>query len=146
MPRPEDPMSNLQRGINHWEVKTKPKQLRPSGGPIEWAEHPAKASNTSWLMTVELQKERIRRLGRDCRDRSTNSRGSHDQRISKSRETPIHGHPGRQDRLIKARKGTKINESRVRQDFTWRRAIHHTIIIKRNCIQAEKLLTKRPPH
>ena len=65
VPRPEDPMSNLPRDINHWEVKTKPKQLRPSGGPKEWAEHPAKASNTSWLTTVKLQKERIRRLGRD---------------------------------------------------------------------------------
>ena len=139
-------MSNLQRDINHWEVKIIPKQLRPSGRPIEWAEHPAKASNTSWLMTVELQKEGIRQLGRDCRDRSTNSRGSHDQRICKSRETPIHVHPGRQDRLIKGRQGTKINKSQVRQDFTWRRAIHHTRIIKRNCIQAEKRLTKRPPH
>ena len=97
-------------------------------------------------MTVELQKERIRRLGRDWQDRSTNSRGSHDQSISKRRETPIHRHPGRQDRLIKGRQGTKIKASRVRQDFTWRRAIHHTRIIKRNCIQAEKRLTKRPPH
>ena len=139
-------MSNLPRDINHWEVKTKPKQLRPSGGPKEWAEHPAKASNTSWLTTVKLQKERIRRLGRDWRDRSTNSRGSHDQRISKSRETPIHGHPGRQDRLIKGRQGIKTNASRVRQDFTWCRAIHRRRIIKRNCIQAEKRLAKRPPH
>ena len=47
-------MGNLPRDINHWAVKTKPKQLIPSGGPIERAEHTTKASNTSWLRTVDL--------------------------------------------------------------------------------------------
>ena len=59
LPRLVDPMGNLSRDINHWAVKTKPKQLRPSGGPIERAEHTTKVSNTSWLTTVELQKERV---------------------------------------------------------------------------------------